>query len=398
MFKNKKIVRAVALTLGLTITFSTPSYAFNSKGKIQYQNGSNSVVFDANDFSLIQNNITTGKQNIVDALKSIKSYMKADGGSVTGSEPTDKYTGNVADLTFTQLANAIENSQKIPSGKTAAGPDNITAGMSVWVDGELITGNGSDNAAYRNQGKQEGINQTKVGTAVAANVLEGKTFTNSSTVGATGTMKNNGAVTGTITTSGGSYTIPAGYHNGSGKVTGPTLAALVKNSNVTLNNASNLLSGVTAYGKDGVKYTGSIVNKGAWTNTPTTKGKVTIPAGYHNGSGYVDTTNIYEQAFNSGITEAITSGALHSDYMELILVVGYTDGNSNEPYAFEVFRQIIHNKNNIPDQQLLSGSGYYSTGWKYTITTNKTVSGEYNFSFRAQTPRSMNIWGRIAWL
>jgi len=35
----------------------------------------------------------------------------------------------------------------------------------------------------------------------------------------TGTMTNNGAVTNTITTQGGSYTIPSGYHNGSGKVT-----------------------------------------------------------------------------------------------------------------------------------------------------------------------------------
>ena len=137
-----------------------------------------------------------------------------------------------------------------------------------------------------------------VGNATAANVLVDKTFTNASTVGATGTMPNNGAVTGSITTSGGSYTIPAGYHNGSGKVTGPTLAALV-GTGVTLTSNANLLTGNTAYGKNGVKYTGSMANKGAWTNTPSTKGKVTIPAGYHNGSGYVDTTSVY----NAGVAE-----------------------------------------------------------------------------------------------
>lgn len=34
----------------------------------------------------------------------------------------------------------------------------------------------------------------------------------------TGTMKNNGAVTGTITQKADSYNIPIGYHDGSGKV------------------------------------------------------------------------------------------------------------------------------------------------------------------------------------
>lgn len=35
----------------------------------------------------------------------------------------------------------------------------------------------------------------------------------------TGTMPNNGAVSGSITTNGGTYTIPKGYHNGNGRVT-----------------------------------------------------------------------------------------------------------------------------------------------------------------------------------
>lgn len=143
-----------------------------------------------------------------------------------------------------------------------------------------------------------GVTATKVGNATVAQVLSGKTFTNSSGVGLTGTMANKGAVTGSITTSGGTYTIPAGYHNGSGKVTGPTLASLV-GTNVTLASAGNLLSEVTAYGKNGTKYTGSMTNRGAWNNTPTSKGKVTIPAGYHNGSGYVDTTSVYNAGVSS---------------------------------------------------------------------------------------------------
>ena len=55
------------------------------------------------------------------------------------------------------------------------------------------------------------------GDAVAADVLSGKTFTNDYGP-QTGSMTNNGAVTQTIS-GGQSYTIPAGYHNGSGIVT-----------------------------------------------------------------------------------------------------------------------------------------------------------------------------------
>ena len=61
-----------------------------------------------------------------------------------------------------------------------------------------------------------------VGDATAADVLTGKTFSGAVGSGVTGTMPNNGAVTQTVS-AGQSYTIPAGYHNGSGTVTGSSL-------------------------------------------------------------------------------------------------------------------------------------------------------------------------------
>ena len=58
---------------------------------------------------------------------------------------------------------------------------------------------------------------TSDATAAVAEILFGKTaYVNG--VKLTGTMKNNGAVTGTISTKAESYTIPIGYHDGSGKV------------------------------------------------------------------------------------------------------------------------------------------------------------------------------------
>lgn len=71
-----------------------------------------------------------------------------------------------------------------------------------------------------------------VGDATAADVLTGKTFSGAVGSGVSGTMPNNGAVSQTIG-AGESYTIPAGYHNGSGTVTAsaPTLTEIdAKNS------------------------------------------------------------------------------------------------------------------------------------------------------------------------
>lgn len=70
--------------------------------------------------------------------------------------------------------------------------------------------------AYRSVLESGGV--TPTGDAVAADVLAGKTFSNANAVGVTGTMVNRGAVSETIQP-GGSYTIPEGYHNGSGVVT-----------------------------------------------------------------------------------------------------------------------------------------------------------------------------------
>lgn len=52
---------------------------------------------------------------------------------------------------------------------------------------------------------------------------------------------------------------------------------------------SQVLSGQTYYNTDAkTKRTGSMSNQGAWTSRLGANGKVTIPAGYHNGAGYVD--------------------------------------------------------------------------------------------------------------
>ena len=97
----------------------------------------------------------------------------------------------------------------------------------------------------------DGVSATKKGTATAADVLAGKTFTNSSSVNASGSMVNNGAKTASLNC-GEAYTIPAGYHNGSGKITANSLASQTDGTAT----AADIMSGKTAY-VDGVKITGT---------------------------------------------------------------------------------------------------------------------------------------------
>ena len=119
------------------------------------------------------------------------------------------------------------------------------------------------------------------GNATAADVLASKTFTNSTGVEQTGTMVNRGAVSQALN-AGGSYTVPSGYHNGSGTVAANSLASQTSATAI----ASQILAGITAW-VNGIKITGSMSNQGAVSQSLTINGTYTVPAGYHNGSGKV---------------------------------------------------------------------------------------------------------------
>ena len=85
----------------------------------------------------------------------------------------------------------------------------------------------------------------------ASDLLTGKTANDSNGEKVNGTMPNKGAVTATLNC-GGSYTIPKGYHNGSGKVTANSLASQT-GANAT---ASDIVKGKTAW-VNGSKLTGT---------------------------------------------------------------------------------------------------------------------------------------------
>ena len=99
-------------------------------------------------------------------------------------------------------------------------------------------------------------------------------------------MNNNGAWTSNNLKAGQGVPIPKGYHNGEGTVYAASLASQTS-ANAS---AGHILKGETAW-VNGSKVTGTMENRGAWSDTikvPNNgKWKITIPEGYHNGSGEV---------------------------------------------------------------------------------------------------------------
>ena len=154
-------------------------------------------------------------------------------------------TGEVLiDLTADTVAAAL-----LLSGYTAHG-----------ADGAPITGSCTYDA------------DTSDATASASEILLGQTaYKNGSKI--TGTMANNGAVSGVISTVAGSYTIPQGYHDGSG-------TASIDSTEQAKIIQGNIKAGVEILGVTGT-YTGEAISVTTATATPTFSSQTILP-----GTGY----------------------------------------------------------------------------------------------------------------
>lgn len=163
-------------------------------------------------------------------------------------------------------------------------------------------------------------------TAAAGDVLTGKVIVMADGTVTTGTMANNGAVSKTLDATTIIYTIPKGYHSGTGtvkivletKTVTPTKSAQEITpttgkvlSKVTVEaipdnyvdttdgdaTAAEILDGKFAY-VNGVKVEGIMPNNGAVAATidGLTVTSYTVPNGFHSGTGTVSLTNDIENA------------------------------------------------------------------------------------------------------
>jgi hypothetical protein len=140
--------------------------------------------------------------------------------------------------------------------------DKLLKGITAHgADGEKITGTCDFDA------------NTQDATATEAEILATKTAYNKG-VKVTGTMKNNGAVAGKISTKAGKYTVPQGYHDGSGtvQIDSTEQAKLIP---------SNIRDGVTILGVEGTMSGSEGVKSQTKSVTPTTAQQTVLPdSGY----------------------------------------------------------------------------------------------------------------------
>lgn len=136
--------------------------------------------------------------------------------------------------------------------------DKLAEGVTAHdKSGEIITGTNTYDS------------DTSDDTAMVAEILAGKTA-HARGSQLTGTMRNNGAVTGEITTVDGEYTIPIGYHDGSGKV---HINATDQDKLV----AANIRQGVEILGVTGTMSGEEDVHAQTKTVTPATTAQTITP-------------------------------------------------------------------------------------------------------------------------
>ncbi len=157
------------------------------------------------------------------------------------------------------------------------------------ANGEAITGTCTFDA------------NTQDATAAASEILSGKTAYNKGSK-VTGTMKNNGAVNGTITTKTGTYTVPQGYHDGSGKVaiSSTEQAKLIP---------ENIREGITVLGIEGTMSGTEDAKPQSVTVTSSSVDQTILPGtGYNYLSQVVVKAMPYVESDNSAGGKTITIG------------------------------------------------------------------------------------------
>lgn len=162
-----------------------------------------------------------------------------------------------------------------------------------------ITAHGKDGAPVT--GTCDWDAATGDATAAAAEILTGKAaYVKGKKV--TGTMPNRGAVAGKISTKAGAYTVPQGYHDGSGKVTidSTEQAKLIP---------TNIRDGVTVLGVEGTMSGSEDMKPQSKSVTPKASAQTVLPDEDYNCLSQVEVAAIpYAVSDNTSGGKTVTIG------------------------------------------------------------------------------------------
>ena len=277
-------------------------------------------------------------------------------------------------------------------------------------------------------------NDTSAVTATAGDVLANKTIVNAAGQNVAGTMPNNGAVSKTLDTTedNQSYTVPAGYHNGSGAVSivleektatptesaqsiTPTTGKVL--SKVTVDPipdnygdttgtdaaAGDLLVGKKALVDDdgsAVEITGTMPNNGTVSKTldaTTGNQSFTIAAGKHSGSGAVNIVLEEKSATPTTSAQNVTptAGKVLSKVTVAAIPAIYGDATNADAAAANILagKKAVVKVNNaaslvtgsMTNNGAISGSIDGLTTTSYTVPAGYTSGGSVSLTNDIET-------------
>ena len=225
-----------------------------------------------------------------------------------------------------------------------------------------------------------------VGTAESSHVLLDKTYVkwNPETnlfERQNGAMPNNGAVSKTLT-SGESYTISEGYHDGTGTVTAPTISSQTPGTAA----AGDIRTGKTAW-VNGTQITGSVATLAGGTKTPGAS-QQTISC-----NGKIMTSDIVIPGFSMPAASVIKKGTRVSIYGRSVTGTfeGYVPtasdlyNNGSAPYGFSYNQNLT-----TPESNMFTFSTLYNKSLMFSTSKTFNLSGYTRFNI------DMEITGKHA--
>lgn len=153
---------------------------------------------------------------------------------------------------------------------------------------------------------------------------------------------------------------------GSGSTDAPDLSGITAA-------AEDILAGKKSVDATGAEITGTMTNNGAWTSTKTSNGSVTIPAGYHNGSGKVSVNVSTSTSAGALDTPSINFDTTNGKFTATskVKTSGYISTSETKTASYTITRYLGGEYTPTKASRTVSLTGKYCTG-------NVVIKGDNN--------------------